>query len=490
MEGKLTLEEIALLPCTELACRGISEDAAKFFGVRTSFDAETGEADAFFFPLYRGKELVGYQKKLARPPGGRQRRDTVRVGETKGALPFGAHRAGSGGKMVVVVEGAEDALAAYQMLAAKGKKYRVVSMLGTDGWEQNLEWFSGFEKVLIAYDADAPGREAAAKFASALSAGQGVVAELPEGQDPNSLLLVEGGEDIFLDAIFKAKPHKPDCIIWGEEVWRRMEHYVRPASIPYPPEWKIINHKLEGMREAEISLWCGGTSVGKTSYLRRLKHHVITATPWKVGEVELEEAGEKTWRGLMQFELGKPWAEATKEERREAWAATYGSGRIFTLDHRSQYGRGQSLMGKLKHLHYGHGCNVIFLDHITLAVNHFGDGSGLSAQDRMMSEFLEFVETTKCHLVLISHLRKTGDGVSFEEGGVPAEDDLKGSGSLKQITFDTIAVSRNKMHPDPYEQNVSQMHVLKCRETGRTGAADRMFWDDASKQLVPVVKEF
>lgn len=139
MEGKLTLEEIALLPCTELACRGISEDAAKFFGVRTSFDAETGEADAFFFPLYRGKELVGYQKKLARPPGGRQRRDTVRVGETKGALPFGAHRAGSGGKMVVVVEGAEDALAAYQMLAAKGKKYRVVSTLGTDGWEQNLE---------------------------------------------------------------------------------------------------------------------------------------------------------------------------------------------------------------------------------------------------------------------------------------------------------------------------------------------------------------
>jgi twinkle protein len=129
----------------------------------------------------------------------------------------------------------------------------------------------------------------------------------------------------------------------------------------------------------------------------------------------------------------------------------------------------------------------LFLDHVTLAVHEFGDGiMGNPAQDQMMNEFLELCENTGVHLFLLSHLRKApGGGKSFEEGAVPSLDDLKGSGSLKQVSMNIIGVSRNLQHEDNYERNVSQLHVLKCRETGKTGRCDRLYWDDESRSLVP-----
>lgn len=487
MEGDMNFEDVAELPILALEHRGLNAQVSKIFKVRTEVDEETGESSVCYFPLYDPElNLLGYQAKAAKGPGERTKKDTWRVGSTKGALPFGAHVHRPGGKMVIVTEGAEDMMAATEMLLSIDKKYRVVSTLGTDGWKNNLDYFESFQKVVIAFDQGPEGKEAAIEFAEALTPGKAVLARWRgPADDPNALHGQPKGADKFYDAICKATPHQPSGIVWGEEVWRRMENYEEPGGIPYPEEFVGLNEKLEKMRWGEISLWTAGTSVGKTSYIRRLKQHILSLKEYWLGEVELEERGEKTWRGLMQFQMQKKWAEATREERRAAYEATYGSGRIFTLDHRSQYNRGQSLMNKFKHLHYGMGCNIIFLDHITLAVSEFGDGSGLVAQDQMMNQFLEFVESTNTHLCLISHLRKAPvGGGSFEEGAIPMLDDLKGSGSLKQVSFDIIGVSRNLMAESDFKKNVSTTHVLKCRETGRTGRADRMYWDDENVALV------
>ena len=494
-EDRMDMQDIAQLPVTGLTTRGLSRDTLKFFGCRVEMHPETGEPAVFYAPLYRGPEIAGYQGKLIRKPGQRQKGDTFRVyadpkKKTKGCQPFGAHAGGRGGRMVIVTEGVEDALAAYQMLKQQGKNYRVVATLGTDGWQRTLDYFSQFEKVAIAYDQDDAGRKAAAEFAAALGGGKAVVMRWQGADDPNALLLRKGGDAVFLDALNTAKPMELAGFVTGEEVWHRMENYVEPAFVPYPEEWELLNDKMKGIREAEITMFTGGSSVGKTAYTRRIKHHLLTNTDWVIGEVELEERGEKTWRGLMECQLRKPWAEATKDERHAAWLATYGTKRLVTLDHRSQYGRGQSLVSKFKHLHYGMGAKAIMLDHVTLAVHEFGDGQGNTAQDQMMNEFLEFVETTGCHLFLISHLRKSGQGgKSYEEGAVPTMDDLKGSGSLKQISFNIIGVSRNLMHENEYQRNVSTLHVMKCRETGRTGRADRLYWDDETRGLVPAIEE-
>lgn len=487
LEGMLELSDVPKLPLKELAKRGISDKAAKVYGVRTEIDAETGEDAAYYAPLYKMGQLIGYQRKIAREQGNRQKGDLSRVGETKGADPFGTHIHSRGGRMVIAVEGVEDCLAAYDMLDKAGKKYRVVATMGTDGWKRMLDYFESFEKVVIAFDQDAAGKQAAQEFAGALSSGKAVMMRWNGPSDPNALMLHRQGSEVFYNAIHKAEPYRPDGFVTGDEVWRRMENYTEPKIVlPYPDDWGNLKEKMGGFREAEISMFTAGSSIGKTSYIRALKAHGLRNTDCRIGEVELEERGEKTWRGLMSSYAAQPWKQMSLDERRQAWEETYGTRRIITLDHRSQFGKGQKLIGKFKYLHYSLGCNVIFLDHVTLAVNEFGDGQGNSAQDQMMNEFLEFVETTGVHLCLISHLRKTGTGgKSFEEGAVPSMDDLKGSGSLKQISFDIIGVSRNMQHENEYERNVSQLHCMKCRETGKTGRADRLYWDDESYSLVP-----
>lgn len=457
----MDLKDIPNLPILPLAMRRIGQATADKFGVRCEANPETGEPAAYYYPLYEGNKLAGYQRKVARKPGERQAGDVSRVGETKNTLPFGSHTVKPGG-MLIVTEGGEDAMAVAELLAMRGKNYKVVATLGTGQWKRNLEYFESFEKVVIAYDQDAPGKEAAVLFAEALSAGKGVIATW-DGSDPNALLGKKSGPDILMDAINRAKPHTPDGIVYGAEVWARMQQYVEPAFVPLPSDWVELQRKMGGIREAEITMLTGGSGAGKTAYTRRLKSHLLLNTDWSIGEVELEERGEKTWRGVMESVLGQAWKTASPDERREAWEKTYGTNRIFTLDHRSQYGRGQSLVGKFKHLHYSMGCKALFLDHVTLAVSEFGDGQGNVAQDQMMNAFLEFVESTGCHLFLISHLRKApGGGTSFEEGAIPQMDDLKGSGSLKQVSFNIIGVSRNLQHESGYERNVSQLHLLKC----------------------------
>lgn len=482
MTGHIDISDIIKLPSTGLLERGINETVAKQFGVRVEYDQASGQQKSYYFPLYKEGEHQGYAKRDM-PKGFKQING-------RDCDPFGAHIAGRGGKFLIVTEGCEDALAAVQMLAANGKNYRVVATMGTQRWGQMLGYFETFDKVVIAFDRDEAGQQAANEFAAALPEGKAFMAkwDSAHGKDPNDLLL-SGKSDVFMNSIYKCEAYQPAGILVGEDVWEIMRNYTEPEGIPYPPEWGDFGEKAQKMRRGEISLWIGGTGCGKTSYLRRLKQHIITTTDWRVGEIELEEAAQKTARGMMQFQAKKKMTVMTPEEKRAAFEATYGTGKLFLLDHRARFARGQSLMSKIKHLRYGMGCDAIFLDHITLAVSEFGDGNGLADQDRMMGEFLEFVETSQAHLCLISHLRKTGaGGNSFESGAIPREDDIKGSGSLKQISFDIFGVSRNKHHEDEYERNVSQLHVLKCRETGRTGPSDRLYWDDEACSLIPAAE--
>ena len=84
---------------------------------------------------------------------------------------------------------------------------------------------------------------------------------------------------------------------------------------------------------------------------------------------------------------------------------------------------------------------------------------------------------------LISHLRKAQGGKSFEEGQLASIDDIKGSGSIKQISFDIIAFARNLVAQSDAERNTIQLRVLKSRFTGKTGDAGSATYDPKTTRL-------
>jgi twinkle protein len=93
--------------------------------------------------------------------------------------------------------------------------------------------------------------------------------------------------------------------------------------------------------------------------------------------------------------------------------------------------------------------------------------TGNEAVDSVMSDLLKICKKHNVWLGVVSHLRK-GEK-PFEEGHLPTIDDIKGSGSIKQISFDIIAFARNMVAATDNERNTIKLRVLKSRFTGQTG---------------------
>jgi twinkle protein len=73
---------------------------------------------------------------------------------------------------------------------------------------------------------------------------------------------------------------------------------------------------------------------------------------------------------------------------------------------------------------------------------------------------------------------------------LPSIDDIKGSGSIKQISFDIIAFARNLVAEESYERNTIKLRVLKSRFTGNTGDAGTAVYDPNTTRLSAGVAGF
>lgn len=228
------------------------------------------------------------------------------------------------------------------------------------------------------------------------------------------------------------------------------------------------------------------TSVGKTSLLLEDFHHLLQTTDSKIGGCFLENSVAETVTSLMAIHLNKrlglPGVEVEEEEERSAWEATLGLKRAMLLDHQGSVAD-SSLIDKIEYLALS-GCKYIYLDHITIAVSE-SEGNVNQAIDSFMSSLLKIVKKHNCWIGVVSHLRKTSTDAesTFETGAPITEDSLKGSGSLKQISFQTIGISRNKLHKDEEKRNTSQVWLLKDRKTGQTGMAGSYSYNTETGRL-------
>ncbi|WP_313712715.1 toprim domain-containing protein [Pseudomonas sp.] len=140
-----------------LSKRKITEETCKKFGY---FVGEFKEQTVQVAP-YRNTdgEVIAQKVRFA------DKSFTTR-GKFKGVALFGQHLWGEGGKKLVITEGEIDCLTVSQL---QGNKWPVVSIPnGAQGAansiKENLEWVLTFEEVILMFDQDEPGREAATAF--------------------------------------------------------------------------------------------------------------------------------------------------------------------------------------------------------------------------------------------------------------------------------------------------------------------------------------
>ena len=493
-----SISQIQELPYRGSQRRGIYNYIYEFYGVRSSIDEDGNPADRYY-PWYRDNKLMAYKQKIDKViKDGEvvQKKKFYMHGDTKiphrkDAMLFGQHLFEAGGRILVITEGEDDACAVQQAYDQKynGRRYPVVSLFNSTSdqlFVNNLDWVMSFDKVVLWPDQDehGAGQKTMEKYAKAIGPKAHLVG-CTKYKDANDALLGEN-PDYIISQIFNAQQYAPSGFVRGEELWERFKQRKEQVFLPYPSCLSGINDKLKGMRLHEITLFTSGTGSGKSTVTKEIMLHIMKTDGCKLGVVSLEEDVGETVEKLLEMEMQTNFgekADLTEEEQREAFNKLFSTDNIIVLDHQGSIAD-ESLIDKLRAL-AAMGCTHIILDHITIAVSEGNEGlTGNEAIDKMMSDLLKMVKAFPVWLGVISHLRKTGaGGKSFEEGHMASMDDIKGSGSIKQISFDIISFARNMVADTEEERNTIRFRVLKARSTGLTGDAGAARYNHHTKRL-------
>ena len=482
--NKTGISTIAEYSSAALGSRKISRDVVSHFNVRVK-DYGNGKA-SHFYPYTKNGTTVAYKE--------RQLPKDFRVhGDFKGTELFGQSNS-SQGKMLVITEGELDALSVSEAYWQKYNRfYPVVSIPSAAGIKTLLEqreWVNSFQEVIIFPDRDDAGNNALEKMAKIIAPGKAKVVKVNH-KDASDMLIAEGAQAV-VNAIWDAKPWNPAGIVQGEDIWKAFQERQQTESIPYPPCLDGLNQKLQGIRHGEITLFTSGTGSGKSTVIKEIILDLLIKTDDKIGLISLEEsigdtADKFISMAIERSTMGPPPID--ESELRRGFDMVFKDERLVLLDHQGSVSD-TSLIDKIEYMALM-GCKYLVLDHITIAVSEGSEGlSGNEAVDKIMSDLLKVVKRHDVWLGLISHLRKATGGRSFEEGNLASIDDIKGSGSIKQISFDIISFARNLVADDEHERNTIKFRVLKSRFTGRTGEAGAATYNPNTGRLTGISGDF
>ena len=391
----------------------------------------------------------------------------------------------SGGKKIVITEGEIDCLTVSQL---QGNKWPVVSIpngaqAAKKAIEANLEYLDKFEEVVLMFDMDEPGRKACEDCAKVLPAGKAFIANLPL-KDPNECLLIGKGSEV-LQAIWNAKPYRPDGIIAGVDLYEKCVTNIEDLkdSIEYP--WKALQNKTKGIRHGELYVFTSGSGMGKSTIIRELEYYFGIQKRELCGIIALEESTRKTGLELMSLFLNRRLllnpGSTTEQERSRAFNETLGTGKFFLYDHFGSL-NSDNLLSKIRYMIVALGCKRIFLDHLSIVVSGMDndeDGGERKAIDKLMTNLRSLVEETQCTMFVVSHLKRP-EKKGHEEGGQVSLSQLRGSGAIAQLADMVIGLERNQQGDDP---NVLTIRVLKNRFSGETGISGRLQYNNETGRL-------
>jgi len=466
--------------------RGISIETAKKYGVKSVLSSD-GSIYEHHYPMYINNEVVA--TKIRRP-----NKEFYWRGSSKGTSLFGQQLCQEGGKYITITEGECDAMAAYQLM---GSQWPVVSVKnGAEGAvrdvKDNLEFLESYETIVINFDNDKVGREAAKKVARLLKPAKAKILQLPEQfKDANEMLKL-GQHKAYVSAWWASKIYTPSGVLNVTDQRTNYKKRERKESVPYP--WEGLNSKLEGLRQGELVTLTGGTGLGKSSVTRELEHWLVRNTKDNIGIIALEEDWRRTIDGILSIEANAKLhidsirSEYTDDQLDELFDILYdgeNKNRVWVHAH---FGMNDldSIFSKLRFMIVGCGCKWVVVDHLHMLVSCSVEGDERRTIDNIMHRLRTLVEETGAGLILVSHLRRIDGNRGHENGIATGLSHLRGSQSIAQLSDCVLSLERNQQSDDPIESSTTKVRVLKSRYTGDVGLATSLYYDNNTGRLEEV----
>jgi len=265
---------------------------------------------------------------------------------------------------------------------------------------------------------------------------------------------------------------------------------LEKAEVSYPFEG--LNKLTYGIRKGELVTVTAGSGLGKSQFLRELIWHILCKTQDNIGLMFLEESVRKTGTSIMSLAANKPLhlpdCDATMEEKRAAFDATLGTDRLYMFDHFGSTDI-QNIVKRTEEFANAFGCGYVFLDHVSIVVSSQQNGDERKALDTIMTELRTLVQRTGISLILVSHLKRPDGGKGHEEGVATTLAQLRGSGSIAQLSDMVLGLERNGQADDEKERNTTRVRVLKNRFAGLTGQACSLVYSKYTGRMVETEDE-
>lgn len=403
------------------------------------------------------------------------------IGDHKAALPFGSRVAMGYDGPIVLTEGEIDALSVYQ---AMGKAVPVLSIASGAGGQiekyiaKHRDYLLGFREVIIMFDMDEVGRDAAATAARIIGASA-KLAELPY-KDANEALLA-GDAEAIVRARWAAKPYRPDGIV---ELRSLRDRVLAGPAKGYPWPWPALTEATYGWRPGEVYTIGAGTGVGKTQVCLQIAKHVAFDQDIPVGvfflEQDVAETGLRLAGVVGHRAFHVPDDGWTVEELNEAWSKLEARGNIHLYD---SFGSTswEGIRENIRYLVHANGVKFVVLDHLTALAAAAQDER--RELEQIMAEIASIAKELNVAVLLVSHLA-TPEGKPHEEGGRVMIRHFKGSRAIGYWSYFMFGLERDQQAADERARRITTFRVLKDRFTGRaTGVTFGLFMDPDTRQL-------
>ena len=481
------------LPIRALTHKPISQQVCEKYGVRVGVDETTGEINKVFYPYYNRDGVLSCFKVRGLP------KDFYAVGSMDNVQLFGQNLFNAGGKLLVITEGEDDALSIAEILMHHGKDYSVVSV--PDGANEgklskhvfnNLDYIKSFENVIIAFDADKPGKAYTSLLADEIVDTCNVkIWDAPDGfKDAGDCLRLSSPELVFSGGKFRnLRNYTPELVVKGSEI--SLEQLRTPKKpgleIPYPE----LQRKLHGIRKGEVTLFCAGSGIGKSTLVKEIAYHLVKEHNQVVANIFLETPMDDAARGYIAIDNNVSAAKLSYNPNiisEEAYEASFkrfiGSDRLHFFNH---FGSlvADKLVNKMNYFVKVLGVDFIVLDHLSMVVSGSESDNERKDLDVLMTNLVKLVVETGVGVIAVVHLKRV-PGKNYNTGAEVELTDLRGSAGLEQMSWSVIGLERDQQGES---KDFSRIRVLKNRTHGFTGLCDTLKFDHNTGRLLPVQVE-
>ncbi len=473
------IEDIESLPIKPLADRGINKETCEIYGIKTEYDEITGNAKAYYYPISVNGKITAYKKRLL------PKQFSIEGEPLKGLkVEFIGQHVASQAKRILVTEGQDDMLAAYQMLA----KYKqpVVSLphgANIKAFKDNEKFLSKYEEVVFCPDQDDAGQEMVKELVKLYPDIK--IMDIDE-KDPNDMLL-KSKERAFVNAFYKAKEFKPDGFVTVEDVYEeatRMPEWGRPWC------WDSLTRLTYGRRDGEGAYFGSGVKMGKSEAVNQIVHYDITVLKQKVAVFKLEEKPSMTVRKIAgkiahkQFHI--PDADFTQDELIEAVNSI--DDMVILYD---SYGSTEwdDIKLAIRHAVVVDGVKTVIIDPLTRLTTGMSPTEANTELERIADEISKLAKDLGFFYIFFCHLKAPQVGKPHEEGGKVHSNQFTGSRAMMRACYYMVGIERDKTAEDEIERNTSQFVLLEDRAFGNSGRFD-VFYDRTTGDYLEPEREF